>query len=50
VAACLGYQYPHDLDRRATAYHRTISTLDRGTTDRAELTRLLKESRGRVET
>ena len=43
VAENLGYEYPHDLDARVTAYHRTISKLDPGLTCREELARLLKE-------
>jgi aminoglycoside 6-adenylyltransferase len=44
VAESLGYEYPHDLDARVTAYHQTIRKLDRGLTCREELARLLKES------
>ncbi len=47
VAESLGYEYPHDLDARVTAYHRTISKLDPHLACRKELARLLKESYGR---
>lgn len=44
VAHSLGYDYPHDLDARVTAYHHTIAALDPGLTSRDELARLLKQS------
>jgi len=43
VAAGLGYEYLHDLDKRVTLYLRTVERLDRQTTDREELARRLRE-------
>ena len=39
----LGYRYPHDLDNRVSAFHRTLRTLDKSAT-REDLARLLGES------
>lgn len=44
VAESLGFNYAHDLDRRVTIYHRTVRTLNRRTTSRDDLARLLRES------
>jgi aminoglycoside 6-adenylyltransferase len=44
VADKLGYQYPHDLDRRVTVYHETVRKLDRQAISRDDLARLLKEA------
>jgi len=46
VAAALGYEYPHDLDRRVRAYLRTIERLDRRTVSREALAGLLSEAYG----
>jgi aminoglycoside 6-adenylyltransferase len=43
VGETLGYQYPHDLDARVTAYLRTISMLDPGLSCREELSKQLRE-------
>ncbi len=44
VAASLGYEYPHDLDRRVIIYLQAVEKLDRGTTCAGELARLLGEA------
>ena len=44
VAERLGYQYPHDLDKRVTIYQQTVKSLNRQTGTREELARLLRES------
>ncbi len=42
VGERLGFAYPHDLDRRVTAYHSAVRSLDKYTGSREELARLLK--------
>jgi len=44
VAESLGYEYLHDLDKRVTIYHQTVRALDRQTTRREDLAKLLEEA------
>lgn len=44
VADSLGFSYPYDLDKRITIYHQTVRGLDRQTTCKAEMARLLNEN------
>jgi aminoglycoside 6-adenylyltransferase len=44
AAESLEYQYPHALDARVTAYHRTIAKLDPHLACREELARRLNQS------
>ena len=43
VGEALGYPYPHELDRKVSAYHKAVQALNRQTVSREEWARRLEE-------